>query len=123
MQRALLASMLAVVVSSVVGTCVVLRGLAVLSHGLAHGVRPGMALALLWGFDVTVGALATAALMVAGVSLVSRRARLGEDTGVGHLFVGMLALGVIIVSKSSSFTTDVQNLLFGEVLGVTWSDI
>jgi len=123
MQRALLASMLAVVASSVVGTWVVMRGLSFLGDALAHGVIPGIALAVLWGFSVTLGALITAALMVGGVSLVNRRARLGEDTGVGLLFVGMLALGVIIISKSRSFATDVQSLLFGDVLGVTWADI
>lgn len=123
MQRALLAGMLAVVASSVVGTWVVLRGLSFLGDALAHGVIPGMALAVLWGFNLTVGALLTAGVMVAGISLVNRRARLGEDTGVGLLFVGMLALGVIIISKSRSFASDVQSLLFGDVLGVTWSDL
>jgi ABC-type Mn2+/Zn2+ transport system permease subunit len=123
MQRALLAGMLAVVASSVVGTWVVLRGLSFLGDALAHGVIPGMALAVLWGFNVTVGALLTAALMVGGISLVNRRARLAEDTGVGLLFVGMLALGIIIISKSQSFATDVQSLLFGDVLGVTWADL
>lgn len=123
MQRALLAGMLAVVASSVVGTWVVLRGLSFLGDALAHGVIPGMALAVLWGFNLTVGALVTAGLMVGGISLVNRRSRLGEDTGVGLLFVGMLALGVIIISKSRSFTTDVQSLLFGDVLGVTSADI
>lgn len=122
-QRALLAGMLAVVASSVVGTWVVLRGLSFLGDALAHGVIPGMALAVLWGFNLTVGALLTAALMVGGISLVNRRSRLGEDTAVGLLFVGMLALGVIIISKSDSFATDVQGLLFGDVLGVTWADI
>lgn len=123
MQRALAAGMLAVVASSVVGTWVVLRGLTFLGDALAHGVIPGIALAVLWGFDVTLGALVTAAVMVGGISVVNRRARLSEDTGVGLLFVGMLALGVIIISKSESFATDVQSLLFGDVLGVTWSDV
>ncbi len=123
MQRALLAGMLAVVASSVVGTWVVLRGLTFIGDALAHGVIPGMALAVLWGFNLTVGALLTAAVMVGGISLVKRRARLAEDTGVGLLFVGMLALGVIIISKSRSFATDVQSLLFGDILGVTWSDL
>jgi ABC-type Mn2+/Zn2+ transport system permease subunit len=123
MQRALLAGMLAVVASSVVGTWVVLRGLSFLGDALAHGVIPGMALAVLWGFNLTVGALITAGLMVLGISVVNRRARLSEDTGVGLLFVGMLALGVVIISKSDSFATDVQSLLFGDVLGVTWADV
>lgn len=123
MQRALFAGMLAVLASSVVGTWVVLRGLTFLGDALAHGVIPGMALAVLWGFNITIGALITAALMVGGISLVNRRARLAEDTGVGLLFVGMLALGVIIISKSRSFASDVQSLLFGDVLGVTWDDL
>lgn len=123
MQRALVAGMLAVVASSVVGTWVVLRGLSFLGDALAHGVIPGLALAVLWGFNLTAGALLTAALMVAGVRFVDQRARLGDDAGVGLLFVGMLALGVIIISKSRSFTTDVQGLLFGDVLGVTWADV
>jgi len=123
MQRALLAGMLAVVASSVVGTWVVLRGLSFLGDALAHGVIPGVALAILWGFNLTVGALLTAGLMVAGIGFVNRRARLADDTGIGLLFVGMLALGVIIISKSRSFTSDVQSLLFGDVLGVTWADL
>jgi ABC-type Mn2+/Zn2+ transport system permease subunit len=123
MQRALLAGLLAVVATSVVGTWVVLRGLSFLGDALAHGVIPGMALAVLWGFNLTIGALLSAALMVAGVSLVERRSRLAEDTGVGLLFVGMLALGVIIISKSRSFTNDVQSLLFGDILGVTAADV
>lgn len=123
MQRALLAGLLAVLATSVVGTWVVLRGLTFLGDALAHGVIPGMALAVLWGFNLTVGALLTAGVMVGGISLVNRRARLAEDTGVGLLFVGMLALGVVIISKSRSFATDVQSLLFGDVLGVTWADV
>ncbi len=123
MQRALLAGMLAVVASSVVGTWVVLRSLSFLGDALAHGVIPGVALALLWGFDLTLGALLTAGVMVAGISFVNRRSHLADDTGVGLLFVGMLALGVIIISKSRSFTRDVQSLLFGDILGVTWGDV
>ncbi len=123
MQRALVAGALAVVASSVVGTWVVLRGMSFLGDALAHGVLPGMALAVVWGFNLTVGALLSAAVMVGGVSLVKRRSRLAEDTGVGLLFVGMLALGVIIISKSTSFTNDVQSLLFGDVLGVTAADV
>ncbi len=123
MQRALAAGLLAVVAASVVGTWVVLRGLSFLGDALAHGVIPGLALAVLWGFNLTIGALASAAVMVGGVNLVNRRSRLGDDTGIGLLFVGMLALGVVVISKSRSFATDVQALLFGDVLGVTEADL
>ena len=123
MQRALLAGLLASAACAVVGTWVVLRGLTFLGDALAHGVVPGLALALLWGFSPIVGAFVAALAMSGAVTLVTRRARVREDTGVGLLFVGMLALGVVIISRSASFTTDVTALLFGDVLGVTVADL
>ena len=123
MQRALLGGALAATICAVVGTWVVLRGLAFMGDALAHGVLPGIALAFLWGFDLTVGALVSAAVMVAGINLVNRRGNLREDTGIGLLFVGMLALGVIIISRASTFTTDLTGFLFGNVLGVTEADL
>src|SRR6056297_2789257 len=123
MQRALVGGLLAVVATSLVGTWVVLRGLAFLGDALAHGVIPGIALAVLWGFSPIVGALAAAAVMGGLVSLVSSRTPVREDTGIGLLFVGMLSLGIVIVSKARSFTTEVTALLFGDILGVSRSDI
>jgi ABC-type Mn2+/Zn2+ transport system permease subunit len=123
MQRALVGSLIAVVVTSLVGTWVVLRGLAFLGDALAHGVIPGIALAVLWGFSPIVGALVAALVMSGLVTFVSSRTSIREDTGIGLLFVGMLSLGVVIISRSGSFSTDVTSLLFGDVLGVTRSDI
>jgi len=123
MQRALVGGLLAVVATSLVGTWVVLRGLAFLGDALAHGVIPGIALAVLWGFSPIFGALAAAAVMGGLVSLVSSRTRVREDTGIGLLFVGMLSLGIVIVSKARSFSTEVTALLFGDILGVSQGDI
>lgn len=123
MQRALLGGLIAVVATSLVGTWVVLRGLAFLGDALAHGVIPGIALAVLWGFSPIVGALVAALLMSGLVTVVSSRTAVREDTGIGLLFVGMLSLGVVIVSRAQSFTTEVTSLLFGDVLGVTRDDI
>lgn len=123
MQRALLGGLVAVVATSLVGAWVVLRGLAFLGDALAHGVIPGIALAVLWGFSPVLGALVAALVMSGAVTLVSTRSTVREDTGIGLLFVGMLSLGVIIVSRSESFATDVTTLLFGDVLGVTAADI
>lgn len=123
MQRALLGGVVAVVATSLVGTWVVLRGLAFLGDALAHGVIPGIAFAVLWGFSPIVGALVAALVMSGAVTLVSRRTAVREDTGIGLLFVGMLSLGVIVISRSASFSTDVTSLLFGDVLGVTAGDI
>ena len=121
--RALLAAVVVGTVCAVVGTFVVLRGLAFIGDALAHGVLPGIAGALLLGLPGLAGAFAGAAAMIGGVSLVRRRSRLSGDTAIGLLFVGMLALGVVIVSRSDSFTGDLTRILFGEVLGISWGDI
>ncbi len=123
MQRAVIGSLIAVVATSLVGTWVVLRGLAFLGDALAHGVIPGIAMAVLWGFSPILGALAAALVMSGLVTLVSSRTAVREDTGIGLLFVGMLSLGIIIVSRAQSFATEVTSLLFGDVLGITADDI
>ena len=123
MLRALIAGCLVALACAIVGTFVVLRGLAFIGDALAHGVLPGIAGAILLGLPGLVGALVGAAVMIGGVNLVRRRSRLSGDTAIGLLFVGMLALGVVIVSRSDSFTGDLTRILFGEVLGISWSDI
>lgn len=123
MQRALIGSLVAVVATSLVGTWVVLRGLAFLGDALAHGVIPGIALAVLWGFSPIIGAFIAALVMSGLVTVVSTRTLVREDTAIGLLFVGMLSLGVVIVSRARSFSTEVTALLFGDVLGVTADDI
>jgi ABC-type Mn2+/Zn2+ transport system permease subunit len=123
MQRALIGSLIAVVATSLVGTWVVLRGLAFLGDALAHGVIPGIALASLWGFSPIIGAFVAALVMSGLVSVVSIRTVVREDTAIGLLFVGMLSLGIVIASRARSFSTEVTALLFGDVLGVTVGDI
>ncbi|MEM9201934.1 MAG: zinc ABC transporter permease AztB [Actinomycetota bacterium] len=123
MQRALIGSLIAVVATSIVGTWVVLRGLTFLGDALSHGVIPGIALAILWGFSPVVGAFLAALIMSGLVTAVSSRTVVREETAIGLLFVGMLALGVVIVSRARSFTVEVTALLFGDVLGVTRDDI
>ena len=123
MQRSLIGSLIAVVATSLVGTWVVLRGLAFLGDALAHGVIPGIALAVLWGFSPILGALVAAAAMSALVGVVSNRTGVREDTAIGLLFVGMLSLGIVIVSQARSFAVEVTALLFGDVLGVSTGDI
>ncbi|MCC6830012.1 MAG: metal ABC transporter permease [Thermoleophilia bacterium] len=123
LQRALVAGVLVALAAAVVGTFVVLRGLAFIGDALAHGVLPGIAVALLAGGPGMAGALVGAGVMIGGVTLVTRSSRLSGDTAIGLLFVGMLSLGVVIVSRSASFTGDLTRILFGDVLGIGWDDI
>jgi ABC-type Mn2+/Zn2+ transport system permease subunit len=119
MVHALIAGILVAVSCAIVGTFVVLRGLAFIGDALAHGVLPGIAGSMLLGYSGMWGAVVGAVVMIGGISLITQRSRLSSDTAIGLLFVGMLALGVVIISRSTSFKGDLTQILFGEILGVS----
>ena len=124
MRNALQAGLLVVLTTSVVGTWVVLRGMSFLGDALAHGVLPGIAIAFIVGVNTTIGAFVAALAMVWGISLIRRHSALPEDTSIGLLFVGFLALAVVILSSSSgSYTGDLSRFLFGSITGVDTGDL
>jgi ABC-type Mn2+/Zn2+ transport system permease subunit len=124
MRDALLAGILTVVTTSLVGTWVVLRGMSFLGDALAHGVLPGIAIAFIIGVDTSIGALIAAGAMVAGISLIRRHSPLPDDTSIGVLFVGFLALAVVIMStQRASYTGDLNRFLFGSITGLDGSDV
>ena len=122
-QRALLGGALAAIATSMVGIWVVVRGMTFLGDALVHGVVPGIALAVLLDFNPLIGAGVAALVMIGGIRLVHRQTTFSEDTGIGLLFVGMLGLGVILISRSSSYTGNLTGILFGNALGVTPGDL
>ena len=124
MQRALYAGLLVVLTTSVVGTWVVLRGMSFLGDALAHGVLPGIALAFIIGVHTTIGAFVAAIAMVWGINMIRSYSPLPEDTSIGVLFVGFLALAVAIMSSSSgAYVGDLNRFLFGSVTGVDSDDL
>lgn len=122
-QRALVAGVLVSAVCAVVGTWVVLRGMAFIGDAMSHGMLPGVAIASMTGVNLLIGAAISAGVMALGVTALGRSRRLSEDTTIGLLFVGMLASGVIIVSHSRSFAVDLTGFLFGDVLAVGSGDL
>jgi ABC-type Mn2+/Zn2+ transport system permease subunit len=106
-QRALLAGSCAALMSAVVGTWIVLRGMSFFGDAFVHGIVPGIAAAV------------AALVMVFLIEVIHRQTALGEDTAIGLLFVGMLALGVVILSRLESYAGSLTTILFGDVLGVT----
>lgn len=116
--RALLGGVLAAAICAAAGAWVVARGMAFLGEALGHGMLPGVAIATLVGGPPLLGAAASAAAMALGIGWLTRRRRLRDDTAIGIAFVGMLALGVVVVSRSGSFATDATAILFGDVLAV-----
>jgi manganese/iron transport system permease protein len=122
-QRALVGGSLAAVALALVGVWVVIRGMTFLGDALVHGVLPGIALAMLLDFNVIIGAVAAAVVMMAGINLVHRQTTFSEDTSIGLLFVGMLGLGVILISRTDAYAGNLTAILFGDALGVTVGDI
>jgi len=123
MMQALIAGILVSIACAVAGTFIILRGLAFIGDALAHGVLPGIAIAIIVGFPGIVGAAIGAVCMIGGITLITQRSRLSSDTAIGLLFIGMLSLGVAIISRSSSFSGDLTRILFGEILGISMQAI
>ena len=122
-QRALLGGILAALMASTVGTWLILRGMSFFGDAFVHGVIPGVAAAVVLDINPLIGAAVAAAVMVVAIELVQRKTVLGEDTSIGLLFVGMLALGVIIISRLDSYSGSLTSILFGDALGVSTGDI
>jgi ABC-type Mn2+/Zn2+ transport system permease subunit len=123
MVRGLVAAILVGIVCAVIGTYVVLRGMAFFGDALAHTVLPGVAL----GYLVHGGArdqlfwwaLGTAVVASLGIGAITKKGRIKEDTAIGIIFAGMFALGIAIISTVHSYTMDLSHFLFGDVLGVS----
>lgn len=122
-QRALIGGALAALMSSVVGTWLVLRGMSFFGDAFVHGVVPGIAAAVVLDINPLLGAAVAAGIMVIAIETVHRQTVLSEDTSIGLLFVGMLALGVVIISRLDSYSGSLTSILFGDALGVTQSDL
>jgi ABC-type Mn2+/Zn2+ transport system permease subunit len=124
MRNALAAVLLTALCTAVVGTWVVLRGMSFLGDALAHGVLPGLAIAFVLGADPTIGAFLAAVAMVAGVNVVRVASPLPDDASIGILFVGFLALAVVVMSsQQASYTGDLTRFLFGSITGVDTADL
>lgn len=123
MQRGLLASLMVGVLCAVIGCYVVLRSMAFMGDALAHAILPGVAVAYLVNGNLLVGALVAAVLVALGIGFFSRQGTLREDTAIGILFAAALALGVALISTIKTYALDLTHILFGNILGVSVSDL
>jgi ABC-type Mn2+/Zn2+ transport system permease subunit len=123
MQRALAASLLVGVVCSVLGCYVVLRGMAFLGDALAHAILPGVAIAYLFNGNLLLGALIAAVVVALLIGVLSRQGTIKEDTAIGILFAAALSLGVLLISSIRTYAVDLTHIMFGNVLGVSTSDL
>ena len=125
--RGMVAGMVVGIVCAVVGTFVVLRGMAFLGDAMAHTLLPGVAIGYLAGGGargpVFWGGFGAAVCAALAIGFISRRARLREDAAIGVIFAGMFALGVALISSTGSYAVDLSHFLFGDVLGVMNADL
>jgi len=123
MWRSLLAAIMVGIISPVLGAYVILRGMAFLGDALAHIILPGVVLAFLLGWPLAVGALLVGILGAIGIGALSQRGEIREDTAIGIIFAGSFALGIALISTVRSYAVDLTHILFGDILGVSTTDL
>ncbi len=123
MQRAFLAAGFAAVVCALVGTFVVLKGLAFMGDAVAHSSLAGMSVAYFLGGNIFWGALGWAVPASLLITFISRKANLRLDASIGIIFASGFALGIILMSRVTGYAADLFGLLFGNVLGISWAEV
>ncbi|OGO11024.1 MAG: manganese ABC transporter permease [Chloroflexi bacterium RBG_16_47_49] len=127
MVRALIGSILVGSLCAIVGTYVVLRGMAFFGDALAHAILPGVAIGYLVGDGARQPlfwwAMLAAIISSLGIGTIGKSVKIREDTAIGIIFAGMFALGIALISSVQNYTNDLSHFLFGDVLGISQSDL
>ena len=123
MVRAMIVSVLVGVMCPLVGAYVITRGRAFMGDALAHAVLPGMVVAFLLGVSPFFAAVPAGIAVAVLIGLVSRRTGISEDTSIGIIFAGTFALGLVLLSRADGISVDIEDLLLGQVLGVSQTDV
>jgi len=121
--RALLASAMVGIVCAVVGTYVVLRGIAFIGDAIAHAGFPGVVVAYIMGIPLYLGAAVAAVGTALAIGVVTRKAGIRQDTAIGVLFAGTFAFGVFLFSAIQGYVADLFSFLFGNVLAIGPADL
>jgi manganese/iron transport system permease protein len=127
MVRALIGAILVGSLCAIVGTYVVLRGMAFFGDALAHAILPGVAIGYLVGDGARQPlfwwAMLAAIISSLGIGAIRKSVKVREDTAIGIIFAGMFALGIALISSVKNYTNDLSHFLFGDVLGISSSDL
>lgn len=123
MVRGLLAAIMVGVICPIIGSYMILRGMAFFGDALSHAILPGIVAAYLLAWPLAVGALVAGVVAAVAIGIISQRGKVQEDTAIGIVFAGAFALGVAMMSTVSGYSVDLTHILFGDVLGVTTQDL
>jgi manganese/iron transport system permease protein len=122
MQRAFVVGIVAAVMCGVVGSYVVLRGMAFIGDAVSHSVFPGVAVSYVVGGDLVLGGAVAGVATALIIAAVSQSHRLSQDSVIGVFFAFAFGLGIVLVSTQKSYTGDLSSFLFGQVLGISNQD-
>lgn len=123
MQRALIVAVIIGAVSAVVGSFVILKSMAFIGDALPHASFGGVAVAFVLGANLQLGAAVAAVLIAFAIGFIARRGVVRYDTAIGIMFIAGFALGILIVSRQEGYVVDLFSFVFGNVLGVSWTDV
>lgn len=115
--KALFTAIMVGLVSGVIGSFIILRGLSLMGDAISHAVMPGVAIAFMLGSNFFIGALISGLLAATGIGFIGNNSKLKRDTSIGIVFSAFLALGVLLISQTES-SVDLTSILFGNVLAV-----
>ena len=123
MLRALFVSAMVGTICPILGSYVVIRGMGFMGDAMAHAVLPGIVIALLVGVTPFLGSIPMAIFVAVSVGYMIRRKTVSEDTAVGIMFAGLFSLGLIFISFAGGLSVSVEDILLGQILGVSQSDM
>lgn len=121
--KALAIAVISSIVCSIVGTHVVLRGMAFIGDAVSHAVFPGLAIAFVVGGNLVLGGVVAGITTAVLVAVFSQNRRLNESSIIGVFFVAAFALGVVIISQAPGYAGSLQQFLFGSITGIPDSDL
>lgn len=122
LQRAFITSVVVGIICGVIGSFIVLRGMALMGDAISHAVLPGVAISYMLGINYFYGAVFTGVLTALGISMISQNSRIKTDSSIGIVFSAFFAFGIILITKAQS-ATDLTQILFGNILAVRPSDM
>lgn len=122
LQNALITCIIVGLISGVIGSFIVLRGMSLMGDAISHAVLPGVAISYMVGANYIIGASVFGIIAAMLIGFVTQKSKLKSDTAIGIVFSSFFALGIILISLAKS-STDLYHILFGNVLAVRQSDI
>ena len=122
LQKAFITSIMVGIICGVIGSFIILRGMALMGDAISHAVLPGVAISYMLGNNFFYGAVVTGVLTSLGIGAISQNSRIKNDSSIGIVFAAMFALGIILITSAQS-AIDLTQILFGNVLSVRTSDV